>query len=86
MTPVDKDCKQSYIRAMPTPEVLTINEVAELLRIHPRTAYRLVNEGAIPSVRVGRQFRISAKALEAYIEGQRPGRAVPAASRKRGRA
>jgi excisionase family DNA binding protein len=69
---------------MPTPEVLTINEVAERLRIHPRTAYRLVNDGSIPGVRVGRQYRISAKALDAYIEGRHPvPTAVPAPTRRR---
>ena len=50
--------------------ILTVNEVAERLRIHPRTAYRLVNNGTIPSIRVGRQIRVSARALDDYLDGQ----------------
>lgn len=37
---------------------LTIEEVAELLRVHRNTAYRYVRSGAIPSIRIGVQWRV----------------------------
>jgi len=37
---------------------LTVNEVAELLRVSTRTAYLLVQTGEVPSVRVGGSIRI----------------------------
>ena len=34
-------------------DVLTIEEAAELLQLHPRTVLRMVNEGTIPAWRSG---------------------------------
>ena len=50
------------------PLLLSVKEMAEVLNIGLNTAYRLLKEKEIPSVRVGRQHRISKKALIAYIE------------------
>jgi excisionase family DNA binding protein len=47
--------------------VLTIGEVAELLRVHPTTIYRLIKRGAIPGFKVGGNWRISAAALDKWI-------------------
>ena len=38
-------------------EVLTLNEVAEYLRIPRSTAYKLAQEGKIPGQKVGRHWR-----------------------------
>jgi len=38
-------------------EILTPSQVAELLRIHVKTVYRLANEGTIPGNRIGRSWR-----------------------------
>ena len=35
----------------------TARELAEVLKIHPKTVYRLAKEGEIESVRVGRSVR-----------------------------
>lgn len=45
------------------PCVLTVSELAQYLGIGKNTAYKLVNNGIIPSVRVGRQIRISRDVL-----------------------
>lgn len=37
---------------------LTIQEVADYLRINRKTVIREVDEGNIPAIRVGRQYRI----------------------------
>lgn len=46
---------------------LTVNEVAELMRVSRMTVYRLVHSGELPAVRVGRSFRVPQDALDAYL-------------------
>lgn len=48
--------------------MMTIPEVAELLRIGQRTAYTLAREGKIPAVRIGNQWRVHKPKLMAWIE------------------
>lgn len=48
--------------------VLTVRELAALLRIGINNAYQLVREGTIRSVRVGRQYRIPRRAVDEYLE------------------
>jgi excisionase family DNA binding protein len=51
-------------------ELLTAEEAAARLKMHPVTVRRLLREGRIPGRKVGvRQWRVSADALKAYIEG-----------------
>ena len=40
------------------PEILTVEEVAAVLRVHPRSVQRWAREGRVASVRVGRSYRI----------------------------
>lgn len=49
------------------PRLLTLKEVANFLRIHPRTAYRLVQDGALAAIRVGTQWRVTEEALHEYV-------------------
>ncbi|MES9997322.1 helix-turn-helix domain-containing protein [Desulfovibrio aminophilus] len=64
-----------------TPRLLTVKEVAEALRVHARTAYRLVTEGSIRAVKIGSQWRVSEAALLEFIEKgtpiERPAKAEP---------
>ena len=39
-------------------DVVTVNEVAKMLRIGRGNAYRLVNSGHIESIKVGSQIRV----------------------------
>ena len=39
------------------PEVLTVKEVSDLLRVHPSTLYRLIRHGKIPSFQIGADWR-----------------------------
>lgn len=52
----------------PSPTLYTVQEIAEALRVHSRTAYRLVKEGKIKGIKVGSQWRIPESALLDYIE------------------
>ncbi|EOM77213.1 helix-turn-helix domain-containing protein [Rhodococcus rhodnii] len=50
------------------PQFLTVAEVASLMRVSKMTVYRLVHSGELPAVRVGRSFRVHAKAVHDYLE------------------
>ena len=46
---------------------LTVEEVAEVMRVSKMTVYRLLHSGELPGVRVGRSFRVPQDALDAYL-------------------
>lgn len=52
------------------PEFLTAREAAPLLRVSKNTMYRLIANGDIPHVRIGRTIRIPAEAVGEFIDGQ----------------
>jgi excisionase family DNA binding protein len=47
--------------------VLTCEEAATYLRLHPRTVGRMLQEGRFPGVKVGRQWRIRRADLETFL-------------------
>lgn len=51
-------------------ELLTVAEVAELLRVSTMTVYRLIRSGDLPAVRVGRNYRVRRGDLDTYLEEQ----------------
>lgn len=50
------------------PLLLTVHEVAETLRVHQRTAYRLITRGDIKAIKIGSQWRVPEAALLEFIE------------------
>lgn len=48
-------------------ELLTLEQVAKLLRLHTSTVYRMVKRGKIPAVKVGRVWRFSRDALDKWL-------------------
>ena len=51
--------------------LLTIHDVAEFLRIDPKTVRRLVKSQRLAAYKVGRQWRISERDLWAYLTERR---------------
>ena len=47
--------------------LLTVAEVADVLRVSNMTVYRLIKAGDIPALRVGKNYRIRERDLEAYL-------------------
>ncbi|WP_407589386.1 helix-turn-helix domain-containing protein, partial [Escherichia coli] len=45
---------------------LTVAEVASVMRVSKMTVYRLVHNGELPAVRVGRSFRVPEQAVQDY--------------------
>ncbi len=54
---------QSFTRA----RLLTVAEVAAHLRVSTMTVYRLLKAGELPSVRIGKSFRVREDDLDAYL-------------------
>jgi len=49
---------------------LTIQDVAQLLNVNPRTVYRLVACGKLPCFKVGSQWRFRRRMLDEWIQAQ----------------
>lgn len=47
---------------------LTVQEVADLMRVSSMTVYRLIKSGDLRAVRVGRSFRVRETDVDAYLE------------------
>ena len=48
-------------------ELITLEEVADYLRVTKKTIYRLLEKGQIPSTRVGHQYRFERGAIDAWL-------------------
>jgi excisionase family DNA binding protein len=46
----------------------TVAEVADHMRVSNMTVYRLIKSGQLPAIRVGKNFRIRGRDLEAYLD------------------
>lgn len=47
---------------------LTVAEVATTVRVSKMTVYRLIHDGTLEAVRVGRSFRVPEQAVQAYLK------------------
>lgn len=54
-------------------ELLSPNEIGRRLRIHPETVRSWIRQGKLPAFRAGRQFRIRAADLEAFLKQSQGG-------------
>ncbi len=56
---------------MQAPEVMTPEDAAEYLRVHPQTVYRKLRAGEMPGAKIGDQWRIRRADLDEYLKGGR---------------
>ena len=49
-------------------DIVTVNELCEMLNIGKNTAYELLQSGAIKSIKIGKVYRIPKKYVQEYIE------------------
>jgi len=54
-------------------KILTVAEVAEYLRVHRSTIYRLLKSGGIPAFRVGSDWRFNSEAIDRWLQSQQTG-------------
>jgi excisionase family DNA binding protein len=52
---------------LPDVRFLTVAEVADIMRVSKMTVYRLVHNGELPAVRVGRSFRVTEDDVNEYL-------------------
>ena len=50
------------------PDILTIQETGQYLRIPLRTMYKLAQEGKIPCQKIGRHWRFRKAALDKWLD------------------
>ena len=55
----------------PAPDLLTIDEVADRLRVCRSTIRRFIQDGQIKSLRIGKFFRIPVAELDRFLESCR---------------
>lgn len=53
------------------PDILTVAQIAAALRIGKNSAYRLINEKAIGSKRIGRKILVPKACLIDYVQSAR---------------
>ncbi|MGB2757849.1 MAG: helix-turn-helix domain-containing protein [Acidimicrobiia bacterium] len=46
---------------------LTVQEVADMLRVSTMTVYRIIKGNELPAVRVGRSFRVAQTDINTYL-------------------
>lgn len=59
-------------------QLLTLDEVAQTLKVHENTVIRIIKKAEISAIKVSGQWRITVDALEDYLES----RTVKASKRK----
>jgi excisionase family DNA binding protein len=48
--------------------VMTVEDVAAYLQVHPSTLYRLLKSGAIPAFKIGSDWRFNRETIDRWIE------------------
>jgi len=48
-------------------DIMTLDEAAEYLRVHPRTLRMKASEGKIPGAKIGRVWRFHREQLESWL-------------------
>lgn len=49
---------------------MTVNEVAQLMRVSKMTVYRLIKQGDLPAVRIGRGYRLREEDVHRYLDSR----------------
>ena len=58
------------INFMGYPELMTVDEVAEYLRVKKRTVYEWLKNGKIPAIKAVGQWRFKREKIDAWLESQ----------------
>jgi excisionase family DNA binding protein len=62
------------VNGMPSStKVLTVNELAEYLRVHRSTIYRLLKKGQLPGFKIGSDWRFNVEVIDEWRLRQGPG-------------
>jgi excisionase family DNA binding protein len=50
--------------------LLTAKEVAAMLRVSSQTLYKMLEQGEIPAVKIGSQWRFDREKVKSWLEGR----------------
>lgn len=53
---------------MATDDIMTIEEVAQYLKLQPQTVYKWAQEGQIPAAKLGKEWRFRRSLLDEWID------------------
>jgi excisionase family DNA binding protein len=51
-------------------QFVTVNEVAQLMRVSKMTVYRLIKQGDLPAVRIGKGYRIREEDVHRFLDSR----------------
>jgi len=51
------------------PLILSVKDVAGLLSVHYNTVKKMIHDGRLPAVKVGRAWRVKRESVKAMLEG-----------------
>jgi len=54
------------------PEIMTIRETADYLRVSLSSLYKLAQEGRVPCQKVGRHWRFRRESIDRWLEQTKP--------------
>ncbi len=47
--------------------IITLDQVAQMLKVHPSTIYRMVKKGQIPCFKIGSDWRFNVESIERWL-------------------
>lgn len=50
------------------PDVMDVNQASKLLGVSTKTVYKVIRGGSLPSIKVGREYRILKTCLVQYLK------------------
>jgi excisionase family DNA binding protein len=59
--------KEKKIRSSDNPRVMTLAEVADYIRVHRSTVYRLAKDDRMPATKVGNQWRFRRDLIDKWL-------------------
>lgn len=68
----DRNLKEGAWTEM-SPQLMTVNDVADYLRVKPSTVYEWAGSGKLPGVKVGRLWRFERTEIEKWVRKNRQG-------------
>jgi excisionase family DNA binding protein len=64
------DARSVAQRSFREARFVTVNEVAQLMRVSKMTVYRLIKQGDLPAVRIGRGYRLREEDVHRYLDSR----------------
>lgn len=68
MRPTEGSRAMATQRSYTDDHLLTVAEVAALMRVSNMTVYRLIKSGQLPALRVGKNYRIRESDMHQYLD------------------